>query len=190
MQKLENAFIHFVGTLQKLCVSTYGCCGSCQVCLCFNAQSTMIATGSMDRTAKLWDIESGAELATLSVQDLYVSLLVYPFRTVLVTNSFSGTHGRDHLHFIQQRRYTPSDRLIRPHCGAMGCKDGQVSILGSFFMPLTNRRKIHTLIGHRAEVSSAQMNYEGSLVVSGSMDKTAKVWDAESGKCIATLRFD
>jgi len=38
-----------------------------QVCLCFNAQSTTIATGSMDKTAKLWDIESGDELHTLTV---------------------------------------------------------------------------------------------------------------------------
>ena len=37
------------------------------VCLSFNPQSTIIATGSMDSTAKLWDVESGEELCTLLV---------------------------------------------------------------------------------------------------------------------------
>ena len=40
---------------------------SLQVYVTFNPQSTLVATGSMDRTAKLWDVESGAELYTLSV---------------------------------------------------------------------------------------------------------------------------
>jgi len=37
------------------------------VCLAFNPQSTVVATGSMDTTAKLWDVETGAEISTLSV---------------------------------------------------------------------------------------------------------------------------
>ncbi len=42
--------------------------------------------------------------------------------------------------------------------------------------------KIHTLIGHTAEVSSAQFNWDCSRIVTGSMDKTCKLWDALSGK--------
>jgi len=34
--------------------------------LAFNPQSTVLATGSMDNTAKLWDIESGREICTLA----------------------------------------------------------------------------------------------------------------------------
>ena len=42
-------------------------------------------------------------------------------------------------------------------------------------------RKIHTLIGHRAEISSAQFNWDCSLIATGSMDKTVKLWDTASG---------
>ena len=38
------------------------------VCLSFNPQSTLIATGSMDTTAKLWNIADGKELHTLAVR--------------------------------------------------------------------------------------------------------------------------
>lgn len=44
-----------------------------QVCLSFNPQSTLIATGSMDHTAKLWDVEKGNEVRTLSVSSCSVT---------------------------------------------------------------------------------------------------------------------
>jgi len=44
--------------------------------------------------------------------------------------------------------------------------------------------KIHTLIGHTAEVSSAQFNWDCSRIITGSMDKTCKLWDTLSGKKI------
>ena len=43
------------------------------VCLSFNPQSTLVATGSMDTTAKLWDVHSGHEVATLAVDQVIKS---------------------------------------------------------------------------------------------------------------------
>ena len=37
------------------------------VCVGFNPQSTLVATGSMDTTAKLWSVQTGAEVCTLAV---------------------------------------------------------------------------------------------------------------------------
>lgn len=48
-----------------LCVRV--CVWPVQVCVTFNPQSTLIATGSMDTTAKLWDVESGKAVSTLEV---------------------------------------------------------------------------------------------------------------------------
>ena len=42
--------------------------------MAFNPQSTVVATGSMDTTAKLWDVLKGAEISTLSVSTLYISI--------------------------------------------------------------------------------------------------------------------
>ena len=38
-----------------------------QVCLSFNPSSSLIATGSMDTTCKLWDVEKGVETVSLGV---------------------------------------------------------------------------------------------------------------------------
>jgi len=45
-------------------------------------------------------------------------------------------------------------------------------------------RCIHTLSGHRSEVSSTQFNYASNLVVSGSIDRTCRLWDVGSGRCL------
>jgi WD40 repeat protein len=38
-----------------------------EVCVGFNPQSTQIATASMDTTARLWDVETGAETTCFNV---------------------------------------------------------------------------------------------------------------------------
>lgn len=48
-------------------------------------------------------------------------------------------------------------------------------------------RRIHSLIGHKAEISSAQFNWDCSTIITGSMDKTCKIWDAGSGQCLGVL---
>ena len=43
----------------------------------FNPQSTLVATGSMDTTARLWDIVNGTERATLAVSnDNFIILII------------------------------------------------------------------------------------------------------------------
>jgi len=44
-----------------------------------------------------------------------------------------------------------------------------------------------TLSGHHGEVSKAAFNPKGTRVITGSSDKTAKLWDTENGECIQSL---
>ena len=44
---------------------------------------------------------------------------------------------------------------------------------------------LRTLIGHTGGVWSSQMS--GNTVVSGSTDRTVKVWNADTGQCVFTL---
>jgi len=44
---------------------------------------------------------------------------------------------------------------------------------------------LRTLVGHTGGVWSSQM--QGNIIVSGSTDRTLKVWNAESGQCLHTL---
>ena len=46
---------------------------------------------------------------------------------------------------------------------------------------------IQTLYGHSGIVISVTFSHDGTQVVSGSSDKTVKIWDADSGACLKTL---
>lgn len=49
-------------------------------------------------------------------------------------------------------------------------------------------RCIHTMAGHRGEISSTQFDFTGELCISGSIDRTCKIWNVDTGACINTLR--
>ncbi|KAJ8297619.1 hypothetical protein KUTeg_024150 [Tegillarca granosa] len=53
------------------------------------------------------------------------------------------------------------------------------------FISLLPKECLRTLVGHTGGVWSSQM--AGNIVISGSTDRTLKVWNADTGQCIHTL---
>lgn len=46
---------------------------------------------------------------------------------------------------------------------------------------------LRTLLGHEGEISSSSFNFTSDMVVSGSIDKTIKLFDVATGRCINTI---
>jgi glucose repression regulatory protein TUP1 len=42
-------------------------------------------------------------------------------------------------------------------------------------------------MGHEQDIYSLDFSRDGRLIASGSGDRTARVWEVESGKCLLTL---
>ncbi|KAF8547697.1 hypothetical protein OG21DRAFT_1382116, partial [Imleria badia] len=51
--------------------------------------------------------------------------------------------------------------------------------------PVNWPAEIHTLQGHTNSVNSAAYSPNGRHIVSGSSDKTIRVWNATTGQCVA-----
>uniref|UniRef100_A0A3B3HJD7 Dynein assembly factor with WDR repeat domains 1 n=1 Tax=Oryzias latipes TaxID=8090 RepID=A0A3B3HJD7_ORYLA len=121
-------------------------------CLAFNPQSTLVATGSTDASAKLWDVKRGKEVATLKGHSAEIlSLCFNSVGSQLVTGS--------------------SDQTLA-------------------VWDVATERLVHMLAGHAGEISNAQFNWDCSLIVSGSLDNTCKICFSPQGNTILTASSD
>eukprot|EP00501_MAST-03F_sp_TOSAG23-6_P000877 GSMAST32.ASY1.ANO1.913.1 assembled CDS len=129
----------------------------------------------MDNTAKLWDVETGKEIHTLLGHTAEIVSL--NFNT---TGDNIITGWLTFFFFFQIFfHYVSFDHTVK----VWDIKTG---------------RCINTLAGHHGEISSTQFNFAGDLCISGSIDRTCKIWDVATykkyifsqyiGRCVQTLR--
>ncbi|XP_015759205.1 PREDICTED: dynein assembly factor with WDR repeat domains 1-like [Acropora digitifera] len=138
----------------------------------FNKSGTSFITGSYDRTCKVWDTASGEELQVLEGHKNVVYAIAFnnPYGDKIATGSFDKTCK------LWSADTGKCYHTYRGHTA---------EIVSSIIVPFF--RRVHTLIGHRGEISNAQFNFDSSFIVTGSMDKTCKIWDSRTGQCIGTL---
>ncbi|KAH7558833.1 hypothetical protein BM1_04970 [Bipolaris maydis] len=86
--------------------------------------------------------------------------------------------------YISALLFSPTDSLIRKSYH----HEAPEYISFTTTMASTWDACLQTLEGHRGTVSSVAFSHDSSRIVSGSFDRTAKIWDASSGACLLTLR--
>ncbi|NWZ78582.1 DAW1 factor, partial [Poecile atricapillus] len=157
------------------------------VCLSFNPQSTLLATGSMDTTAKLWDLEKGEEVATLNGHS--AEIIALSFNTTgdrIITGSFDHTvavwdvgTGRDSTScFINQLdiyKVNEPKEAIQCPCLCVQLWNAETGT------------HIATLAGHSREVLDVCFDYAGQRIATASADGSARVYNAGTKQCIAKL---
>ncbi len=53
--------------------------------------------------------------------------------------------------------------------------------------PFWHHSLMHTFEGHEGAIRSVAIGGDNSLIVTGSKDHTAKIWDSETGRCFRTF---
>ncbi|NXS10703.1 DAW1 factor, partial [Neodrepanis coruscans] len=157
------------------------------VCLSFNLQSTLVATGSMDSTAKLWDVEKGEEVATLRGHS--AEIIALAFNTTgdkIITGSFDHTvaiwdvvTGREQN--VLDKMPTNNNVVAKYE---LQKNDPYLSL--QLWNAMTGTH-IATLTGHRNEVLDVCFDFTGQRIVTASADGSARVYNAETKECIAKL---
>uniref|UniRef100_A0A8C9TEH5 Dynein assembly factor with WD repeat domains 1 n=1 Tax=Scleropages formosus TaxID=113540 RepID=A0A8C9TEH5_SCLFO len=163
-------------------------------CLVYFTQSRdKVATGSFDKTCKLWCAETGKCFHTYRGHTAEIVLVTLSFNTdgnQLVTGSFDHTaslwdvvSGR-RVHMLIGHTAEISSVQFNWDCSliATGSIDKTCKV-----WDMRNMKCMATLGGHQAEVLDVCFNYTGQLIATASADGTARVYSAATGLCIARL---
>lgn len=160
-------------------------------CLAVEPGNKWFASGSGDRTIKIWDLATGSLRLTLTghistVRGLAVSSR-HPYlfscgedKMVkcwdLETNKVIR-HYHGHLSGVYTLALHPTlDVLVT------GGRDGVARV-----WDMRTRSNIHVLSGHTATVSDVKCQEVDPQVVSASLDSTVRLWDLAAGKAMGVL---
>ena len=148
-------------------------------------------SGSLDKTLKVWDLETGAELRTLfGHSDSVNGVALSPDGRRAVSASLDKTLK------VWDLETGAELRTLAGHSssvyGVALSPDGRRAVSASFdktlkVWDLETGAELRTLFGHSSYVYGVALSPDGRWAVSASWDRTLKVWDLETGAELCTL---
>ena len=150
--------------------------------LTYSPDSTRIITGADDGLIKIWDIASGFHIATFTEHSSAVTASQYSKGgNVLFTSSLDGSvRAWDMLRYRNFRTFTAPNRLsfsslaIDPSAEIV-CASSTDSFDIHIWSVQTGQL-LEQLAGHEGPVSTLSFTPDGGTLVSGSWDRTIRIW--------------
>jgi WD40 repeat protein/serine/threonine protein kinase len=170
-------------------------------CVAFSPGGTQIVSGSHDNTIKLWSAISGEETRTLKRHLGPVTSVAFSpdgtqivsgssDKTIKVWSAISGEETRTltgHTGYISSVAFSPTGTQI-----VSGSGDNTIKVWNAISGEETRTLKGHqggaSPYDHAGGVSSVAFSPDGTQIVSGSWDRTIKVWNAFRGEETRTLK--
>jgi len=165
---------------------------SAVVSVVFSPDGKRFASGSVDRTIKLWDITTGQELKTFRGHTRAVNSVAFsPDGKTLASGSddktiklWDITTGQElktfkgHTRAVISAAFSPDGKTL-----ASGSDDKTIKLWDR-----NTGLELKTLKEHTSIVVSVAFSPDGKTLASGSTDKTIKLWDTITGQELKTLK--
>lgn len=157
----------------------------------FSPDSRFVVTASSDKTARVWEVDTGMLLAELRGHTGKVNSAAFsPDGKLIITASDDATVRlwdasnymsvgtlEGHTVEVYSAQYSPDGRLI-----VTASADGVARVWNA------DTKQLVFSLAHSGVVNSASFSPDSKLIVTASADKTARVWNAQTGKLVAALR--
>ena len=145
-----------------------------------------MVTGSYDKTARLWNADSGKALHILEGHDDLISSVQFsPDGNTLLTISKDRLRGCGMS--IRAGVCMSSEvmsGLLRAPCSVKTVHDSLRPMTPQHDYGMWLGRALHVLEGHKESVDYVQFSPNGRRLLTASRDKSARLWDVVTGKVI------
>ena len=177
------------------CVNTLKAHNSMVHAVSISPDGQLLASGSSDKTIKLWELHTGKLLRQLGSwfsghSGIIDSLVFSHDGKILASGSWDETiklwsvsTGRQirtyegHISCVNTLAFSPNNQLL-----ASGSVDRTIKL-----WQVSRGREIANLTGHCDSVCSVTWSPDGQFLASASADYTIKIWQTDTGKEIRTL---
>ncbi|MGK7925883.1 MAG: protein kinase [Spirulina sp.] len=159
--------------------------------LAITQDGQLLASGSADKTIKLWNIETrGLQQTLLGHEGEIRSLAFNPAGTLLISGSCDRT-----IRIWGIRSYT-NKQILQGHSEAINAlavsPSGYILWSGSEdktikMWDLQKGILIREFRGHTESINALAMNAEGNLLISGSSDRSVRIWHPGTGQLLHQL---
>jgi WD40 repeat protein len=160
--------------------------------LAFSRDGITLASGSDDKTIKIWNLNNKKEIRTFKGHSNFVySVAISPDNQIFVSGSKDKTikiwnlkTGQlintldGHKDFVNSVAISPDGQTI-----ASASYDHTIKLWN-----LKTLQLIRTFNGHSAQVLSVAISPDNQILISGSKDKTIKMWNLKTGQEIRTIQ--
>lgn len=158
----------------------------------FSPNGMVVASGSDDKTIKIFRVQNGQEIVTLNGHTNSVYAVAFsPDGELLASSSHDQTiklwrmkDGKEirtlkgHNHSVYSVVFSPDGEIL-----ASSSWDTTIKI-----WRIKDGQEVRILKGHNSLVYSVAFSPNGQLLASSSWDKTIKIWRVQDGKLIHTLK--